>query len=406
MAASSLLLVTHVPIRSAASGPQIDDQTAAGIAQWCRHFDSVTFYGTAADASAAGGSTNWVDTGTGALAGKARLIALPRAYGVTKMARHHRAVRTELRRAIAAHRHLCFTIGGIIGDWPAVGALEAIRQKRDYAAWLDRVEPLIIRNKLASAPLKTRIAGTLALPVLERVARHILRRSSVALLQGGDTFDYYANSAPNPHVTYDTHTHVEDQISAQALAGKQARCRSGAPLRILYVGRAAAMKGPFDWIEVLATLAKRQVPFEATWIGDGPDLPEMRSRASTLGLGDRVRFPGFENRRDALLEQMRANDLLLFCHKTPESARCLIESLVSGCPIVGYGSAYPRGLVADRGGGVFVSQNDVTGLADRLAALHADREALARLIAEAAASGGRYNEDAVYAHRAALMRQG
>ncbi|WP_156349057.1 MULTISPECIES: hypothetical protein [unclassified Sphingomonas] len=37
---ASLLLVTHVFVRQGPRGVQIDDQTAAGIAQWRRHFDS------------------------------------------------------------------------------------------------------------------------------------------------------------------------------------------------------------------------------------------------------------------------------------------------------------------------------------------------------------------------------
>lgn len=405
-AASSLLLVTHVPIRSGPAGPEIDDQTAAGIAQWCRHFDTVTFYGTAAEETGGASSTNWVDATAGRLGRQARLIALPRAYGIGKMAAHWRAVRGQLREAMAAHQHLCFTIGGMIGDWPALGAFEAIRQQRRYAAWFDRVEPHIIQNKLEGAPLPKQLAGKLALPVIEQGARHILRHSTVALLQGADTFDYYAASASDPHITYDTHTHVEDQIAPEALAAKQARCRSGAPLRILYVGRAAAMKGPLDWMDVLARLAAQQVPFEATWIGDGPDLAAMKARADESGLGASVRFPGFEDRRDVLLDRMRDSDVLLFCHKTAESPRCLIESLVCGCPIVGYQTAYPRGLVADHGGGAFVARNDVAALAELVASLHADRDGLAELIAAAAASGTRYNEVSVYAHRAALMRRG
>lgn len=402
----SLLLVTHVPIRQGPNGPQIDEQTAAGIAQWCRHFDRVTYYGMLSEETGGSSSTSWVDTHTGILGERARLLTLPRAYGVGKMAKRYRQVRATLRAAIAEHRHLCFTVGSMIGDWPSIGALEAIRQKRDFAAWVDRIEPFIIRNKMIGASLKVRIAGEIILPVVEQCTRHILRHSTVALLQGGDSFNYYANSARNPHITYDTHTHVADQISPAALAAKQERALAGAPLNIVYVGRAASMKGPFDWLETLQRLHGAGVPFQATWIGDGPDLAAMRERVASSGLGGSVHLPGFENRREVLLDHLRASDLLLFCHKTPESARCLIESLVAGCPIAGYGTAYPRGLVEARGGGVFAPQNDVAGLAEQVMGLHNDRPALTSLLAGAAASGELYNEDAVYAHRAGLMRQG
>jgi len=402
----SLLLVTHVHIRQGPNGPRIDDQTAAGIRQWCRHFDRVTFYGIAVDDEKGGTSTTaWVDTDAGMIDGRARVVALPWGYGLGPTIRHQADVRAQLRKAIANHRHLCFTLGSIVGDWPSFGAFEATRAGRRFAVWIDRVEPSIIRNKLQGAPLR-RVAAEATLPFTQGAIRYLLRRSSVALLQGGDSFDYYARSAGDPHCTYDTHTSVAEQIAPDALVAKQQRIASGAPLRIVYVGRAAAMKGTADWIGVLERLHRDGVPFHATWIGDGPDLAAMKARVADAGLDDQIALPGFEDRRDVLLTALRDGDLLLFCHKTPESARALIEALVCGCPIVGYGSSYPRDLVAERGGGAFAAVHDIAGLAERVVALHRDRAMLADLVAQAADSGTRYNEDTVYADRAALMRRG
>lgn len=402
---ASLLLVTHVHMRQGPRGLQIDEQTAAGIEQWCHYFDSVTYYGIMAGGrSAEAGSTAWVDTNDGLIGARATFRALPYAYNLGKMVASYRPVRAELRRAIAEHRHLCFTLGSVIGDWPCVAALEAIGQKRRYSAWIDRVEPAIIRTRLKRSPVK-RLAAEIAMPFAQGVTRYILRKSAVALLQGGDTFDYYARSAPNPHCTYDTHTRVEEEIAPDALARKQARVVSGAPLNIIYAGRATAMKGPFDWLQVLERLHRHHVPFRATWIGDGPDLPAIRQRVADLGLTHAVDLPGFENRRDILLQQLRDSELLLFCHKTPESARCLIEALVCGCPIVGYDTSYPRRLTA-QGGGVLAPRNNVAALARRVMDLHQDRTALSQLIVDAAASGTLYSENAVYGYRAELMRLG
>ncbi|BBD99740.1 hypothetical protein SAMIE_1032410 [Sphingobium amiense] len=401
----SLLLVTHVPMRKGPRGWQIDDQTAAGIAQWRQHFGRVTFCGVD-HGDAGAGSASWVDADGGVEDGTIHIVALPWAYRLGAMARHVKAVRAQLAPLVAQHRHLCFTIGGLVGDWPALAAQEAIGQKRAYAAWIDRVEASVLRNKVADAPFPRRLAAAAMAPAMEAWTRHLLRHSRVALLQGRDTFDHYARHAPDPHCTYDTHTHATDQIDAAALAAKQAHVASGAPLRIVYVGRAAAMKGPSDWIDVLERLDKAGVPFTARWIGDGPDLAAMRSRVAASGLGDRVDLPGFEGRRDVLLAALRDSDMLLFCHRTAESARCLIEALVSGCPIIGYDGGYPRGLVERHGGGLFVPPADSTALADRIAALHADRAAMVALLGAAAQSGTLYTEDALYAHRAELMRRG
>lgn len=402
----SLLMVTHVVIRQGPNGPQIDEQTAAGITQWCRRFDRVTYYGIAAEgAGGNGSSTAWTDANSGLIGERAVLKTFPRAYGPVAMSRHYRAARAILRHEIRRHRYLSFTIGGLFGDWPALAAMEAIRQKRRFSAKLDVIEPTIVRNKFKNGPFIRKVAGAVVAPAMEYYTRFILRRSTVALLQGMDTFDHYSPFADDAHCIYNTHTHESDQISAAALEEKKARIQSGAPLRIVYVGRANPMKGPDDWLDALDRLQHANVPFHATWLGDGPDLGMMRRRVERSALAGKVDLPGFENRREVLLQALRDGDLLLFCHKTAESARCLVESLVGGCALVGYGAAYPRGLVKEHGGGMFAMQDDVADLAAQLIALHQDRTALSDLVAGAAASGQRFNEDIVYEHRAGLMKR-
>lgn len=401
----SLLLVTHVSIRAGHSTPLIDEQTAAGIAQWCKFFKKVTYCGVfecAARSSA--NSSRWVDLSRFDGAEKCELRAFPNAYRIGRMLREYIAVREVLSELIPQHSHLCFTIGGMIGDWPSVAALESIHQRRNFSAWIDRVEPSVIRNRLQTgSSIQKRMAAEVLLPIMERYTQHILGKSSIALLQGRDTFNHYFRASSDPHCTYDTHTTSADEILPEALKEKTASVLSGAPLKILYVGRADAMKGPMDWIDVLSALHLMNVPFYATWIGDGPALETMRSRIRRSTFAEQVCFPGFEGDRQVLLDAMKQSDVFLYCHKTSESPRSLIEALVCGCPIIGYETAYPRGLVDERGGGLFSPQHDVRKLAERIACLNADRSALCALIEAAAASGKLYNEDAVYAHRARLM---
>lgn len=404
--AASLLLVTHVAIRNGPRGPQIDDQTAAGIAQWCRHFEKVTYFGIAdEEADGESSSSSWVDIADKLDADRCELVALPRAYKIGGMLREYRQVRVRLADAVSRHRHLCFTFGGLVGDWPAIAAREAIAQKRNYGAWIDRVEPLVIRNSMHGASAKRKIAATVTLPLIEHNIRYLLRKSSVALLQGLDTFEHYQALSQDPHCTYDTHTQISDEIAPDVLLEKKARILGGAPINILYVGRAAAMKGPGDWLSTLERIHGMNVPFRATWIGDGPELPMMRERIAASAISEFVHLAGFESNRETLLQGMRSSDMFLFCHKTPESPRCLIEALVSGCPLVGYETAYPRGLVQKRGGAMFAPQDDHAALADQIARLHKDRFLFAELVSDAAASGQEYNEAAVYEHRANLMKR-
>lgn len=395
--------MTHVPIRSNAEGHFIDDQTARGIAQWCRYYSEVTYIGIEDTASSRESSSAWINLSLQPDSQNCQVIGLPNAYRAADMARTYRSVRARLRQEIARHHHLCFTIGGLVGDWPAVAALEAMAQKRDYVAWIDRVEPEIIRRTMAGAPLRRRLKNALALPLMERYQRFILSRSKTALLQGMDTFSYFRASAPNPQCIYDTHTTKADQISGSQLADKQARIKANAPLEIVYAGRAAAMKGINDWLDVLTLLNQRGVPFRARWIGDGPELSAMQMRVENSPLKGKVCLPGFESDHRALLTALRDSDMLLFCHKTPESPRCLIEALVCGCPLVGYQSSYVSGLVEVKGGAALTAPNQVAALANLVEELHGNRDRLAHLVGQAAASGTDYDEDAVYRHRARLM---
>src|SRR5262249_820663 len=144
--------------------------------------------------------------------------------------------------------------------------------------------------------------------------------------------------------------------------------------------------------------------FRATWLGDGPLLGEMRDLVADAGLVNQVSLPGFVRDRGRVLEDLRSAHLMLFTHVTPESPRCLIESLLSGTPIVGYGSAYPEHLVANFGGGRFVPRPRWEQLGDLLAELSRDRQSLSGLIRQAALSGNRFSDRAVFAERSQLIK--
>lgn len=398
-----LLLVTAVRLRQGANGLQLDSQTCAGLRRWAEHFSTVTFAGILLDADREDDTTtDWVDVESLACAAQLEFLALPMAYRIGAFARSYRPTRRRLARAIGQAEHLCFTLGYLVGDWAAVAALEAQRQGRRYAVWFDRVEHEVLRNLLPTLPLKRRLKESATLLVLERFHHRLTRRSSLALLQGRDTFNAYAAFSDNPACVYDVHTQPEDFASEAAIAAKIEAITSGQPLRLVYAGRAAEMKGPLDWLDTIAEARRRGVLVEAEWLGDGPLLSQMKARAEALGLTGCVGFAGHVGDRETLLARLRAAHLFLFCHKTPESPRCLIEALVSACPILGYDSAYPAGLI-ETGGGRLSPLGDVTALADALAALDADRAALARLVRDAATTGRRFDEETLYRERAELI---
>jgi glycosyltransferase involved in cell wall biosynthesis len=224
------------------------------------------------------------------------------------------------------------------------------------------------------------------------------------MFHGADTYAAYHTWCKVPTLVHDSHVPVSALPSDEEIERKRKRILSGPPLQIVYTGRAAAMKGPMDWLGVMKGLSERGVAFEATWYGDGPELAKMQAFVRDSGLDSRVRLAGFVADRSAMLKAVREADMLVFCHLTPESPRNLIEALTQGTPIVGYRSSYSADLLSN-GGGYLTDVGDVTGLTEAIYQLGMDRPRLAGLVAEASEAGSHLTDEAVFRHRAELTKR-
>jgi len=106
-----------------------------------------------------------------------------------------------------------------------------------------------------------------------------------------------------------------------------------------------------------------------------------------------------------LLQHVRTAHAMVFTHVTPESPRNLLESLVSGTPILGYESAYAADLLERDGGGELVAIHDFRSLGAVIAELAKNRERLVQMTQQAAQNGRRFTDAAVFAERSALIKQ-
>jgi glycosyltransferase involved in cell wall biosynthesis len=195
----------------------------------------------------------------------------------------------------------------------------------------------------------------------------------------------------------------DDYISPSRLQNKLDGVGQSKPLKLCYIGRAIDMKGPMDWLNAVHELIKSGVGVTAKWLGDGSLLEKMRATVENLGLNKYVAFPGYVSDRKEVLQTLQDSDVFLFCHKTPESPRCLVEALASGCPLVGYAGAYPQELVARYGGGGFATTGDWKGLASIVQDLDTNREKLRELVRSASISGRIYERDATMQNRIDLI---
>jgi glycosyltransferase involved in cell wall biosynthesis len=335
-----------------------------------------------------------------------KIIPLPNAYHFVEFLRHYQAVRRLLRAEIEKADYLLFSPHGLVGDWPTVAVREAIKLRRPYVIDADVVYDDVAHvGRARGSSWKSAVKKNIMLPLLRQSYRRCVVHSSLALLQGQDVYDAYAPFAHNPHKVYHMPISKEEYVTDAQLETKLNDLVEGRPLTLCYVGRAIDMKGPMDWLKALHKLVKSDLVMRAVWLGDGSLLPNMQATAEKLGISDSVTFAGYVSDRNQILRTLKESDIFLFCHKTRESPRCLVEALACGCPLVGYGSAYPKEIVAQRGGGRFSTVGDWNGLADIVQDLDKNREKLCALTREASASGRLYERDSTMQRRIDLIKQ-
>jgi glycosyltransferase involved in cell wall biosynthesis len=217
------------------------------------------------------------------------------------------------------------------------------------------------------------------------------------------TYEAYKDFSSNPQLVHDIHLKPSDHIDPQKLNQKLIECCTQ-PLEIIYAGRIHPDKAPLEWIETLRLVHNAGVDFRARWFGTGPLELKAKSLVETASLARNVNFSGNIDNRAELFNQLRSSHIMVFCHVTPESPRCLIEALASGTPIIGYESAYAQDLISKNGGGVLSAMNP-EALAGIIIEIARDPSALRCMIEAAASAGAQFTDVDVFAHRSALMKK-
>ena len=398
----SLLIYAPVPLHRRGGAFVLEDQACNGLRLWTENFHKLIIMMPVSPEPA---PPNWVPLSVvGENLSRVEVVPLPMAYRPDQFLRHLPGTRRIIREAIARADYLGFAIGGLFGDWGSVASAEAVKMNRRFYVWTDRVESEVTRLLIKEGSFKQRLRARLTHGPMARLEKKVIASADLGLFHGRETYDAYARFSPNPQIVHDIHLTKADHIDDASLARKVEEADDG-PLRIAYVGRAIPMKGAMDWMDVMEHLGRAKVPFRAVWLGEGSELDMMRQRVVAANMEDRVRLPGFCRDRGVVLDELRAAQIFLFCHKTPESPRNLIEALASGTPIVGYDGAFAREVTDGHGGGVLVPLGDVAALAEAVIKIAQDRTRLKALIRSAKADSAPYDDVSVFRHRSDLIRK-
>jgi glycosyltransferase involved in cell wall biosynthesis len=400
-----MLLVLPVPFRQAGDRLLFESQACNGLNRWADNFSRVVVAAPVMPENIAQSDKTivWEDTAR-VLNPRVTCLPLPWAYSMANFAREYWRCRNLLAEQIRACEFLQFAIGGLVGDWAAVAATEANRQGRRFAIHTDRVESQLLRKLAARESGPRAWKKMIEAGLMEKYHRSIIRDCSAGLWHGLECYEAYAPFCRSNHLIHDIHTKQSDTISPLDVERKVEQVTQAERLRIVYAGRMAEMKAPLEWIRAVARARDLGVALGATWYGDGELRQQMEAEIDLLKLNNVVNLTGFVSDRQVVLDGLKEAHLLLFTHITPESPRCLLESLVCGTPIVGYDNPFARDLTVEQGGGSYVAVHNWEALGNRIAELADRRTELQQLVKQAASNGSRFNDEEVFRERSHIIK--
>ena len=143
---------------------------------------------------------------------------------------------------------------------------------------------------------------------------------------------------------------------------------------VLFVGRLVQKKGLADLLDAMAGMAD---PPRLVVIGEGPDGPDLRARATRLRLD--VEFRGSATSTQ-VRDAMREASVVAMPSQTAANGDMegmpvvSVEAGASGRPVVGYAHSGLVESVVDGRTGLLAPERDIAGLRDRLAAVLSDPE--------------------------------
>lgn len=146
------------------------------------------------------------------------------------------------------------------------------------------------------------------------------------------------------------------------------------------MGRFVAKKGFDIYIDALAILKKRGINFRAVLGGDGIEAENLKERAQTAGIADKLLFVGWVKNKKAFY-----TGLDIFCLPSLHEpfGIVLLEAFVFGTPVIATDSEGPKDIITPNYDALIVEKGNAEALADALTKLLQDNALADKLAANA-----------------------
>lgn len=139
---------------------------------------------------------------------------------------------------------------------------------------------------------------------------------------------------------------------------------------IVWAGRMDPVKNLETFVEIIAGVYCN-VQVRALLLGDGPELPKIRTIVKNKNLEKVIHFAGWS---ENVTGWLKAADLLLFPSWTEGSPNVVLEAMACRCPVVAARIAACEELIASGRSGILCSPGDVEGFVRSVFTMLADAE--------------------------------
>jgi glycosyltransferase involved in cell wall biosynthesis len=175
------------------------------------------------------------------------------------------------------------------------------------------------------------------------------------------------------------------------------------PLRILYTGRLADTKRVGVLLEAAKILSDRDVGFQLSIVGDGPEMGQLRQSVELLGMSDAVRFVGAVPLDNVLPWYEWAHCLVLPSLHSEGWPKSIAEGMCHGllCLAVDHGQV--SSMLSGRG--VLLQAGTAEEIADSLEALAREPDRYRTITRDASEWARQYSLDGLRAALAELLRR-
>ena len=214
---------------------------------------------------------------------------------------------------------------------------------------------------------------------LRSLLRRLLSLPDVIVVLAEMELRAYRSFVPQQRVVL-----IPNAVDSLALASARHR-RHGAPgpLRLVYLGRLAREKGLYELLEAHANILAGGVEARLTFVGAGSEEGGLRAAVERLATGAHVHFAGAAF-GDAKAGYLGESDVFVLPSYSEGLPCALLEAMAAGNAVIATRVGAIPDVVIPGLHGILIPPRDVPALANAIAALAADRPAVARMQVAAA----------------------